>query len=74
MGIRYQLVRGYGGRAVWFLRYNAEQIALSRQVAIGPDFAGYAVMPSEVEQLPDLAGFLKFVPSPRWRRVNVVRR
>jgi hypothetical protein len=33
----------------------------------------YAVMPSEIEQLPDLAGFLKLASSPSWRRVNITR-
>jgi type IV secretory pathway TraG/TraD family ATPase VirD4 len=33
----------------------------------------YAVMPSEIEQLPDLAGFLKLASSPSWRRVQIVR-
>jgi len=28
----------------------------------------HAVMPSEIEQLPDLAGFLKLASSPSWRR------
>lgn len=32
-----------------------------------------AVMPSEIEQLPDLAGFLKTASSPAWRRVRIVR-
>jgi hypothetical protein len=30
-----------------------------------------ALLPSEVEQLPDLAGFLKFANSPEWRRVQL---
>jgi type IV secretory pathway TraG/TraD family ATPase VirD4 len=32
-----------------------------------------AVMPSEIEQLPDLAGFLKLASSPSWRRVQITR-
>ncbi|HET9389090.1 MAG TPA: type IV secretion system DNA-binding domain-containing protein [Steroidobacteraceae bacterium] len=32
-----------------------------------------AVMPSEIEQLPDLAGYLKTASSPAWRRVRIVR-
>lgn len=31
-----------------------------------------AVLASEIEQLPDLAGFLKLASSPEWRRVRVV--
>jgi hypothetical protein len=30
-----------------------------------------AVLPSQVEQLPDLAGYLKFANSPEWRRVRL---
>jgi type IV secretory pathway TraG/TraD family ATPase VirD4 len=33
-----------------------------------------AVLPSEIEQLPDLAGYLKLASSPSWRRVNITRR
>lgn len=32
-----------------------------------------AVMPSEIEQLLDLQGFLKFASSPEWRRVKLSR-
>lgn len=30
-----------------------------------------AVLPSEVEQLPDLAGYLKFASDPQWQRVRL---
>ena len=30
-----------------------------------------AVMPSEIEQLPDLEGLLKFASSPQWLRVRL---
>ncbi|HUA88749.1 MAG TPA: type IV secretion system DNA-binding domain-containing protein [Steroidobacteraceae bacterium] len=30
-----------------------------------------AVMPAQIEQLPDLAGYLKLASDPRWRRVQV---
>ena len=35
-----------------------------------------AVLPSQIEQLPDLSGYLKFASSPEWQRVrlNAVRR
>lgn len=33
-----------------------------------------AVLPSELEQLPDLAGYLKLVSSPAWIRVKVRRK
>jgi len=29
-----------------------------------------AVMPSQIEQLPDLCGYLKLASSPAWRRVE----
>jgi type IV secretory pathway TraG/TraD family ATPase VirD4 len=32
-----------------------------------------AVMPSEIEQLPDLQGFLKFASKAEWRRVQLAR-
>ncbi len=33
-----------------------------------------AVLPSEIEQLPDLAGYLKVASAPTWRRVSLNRR
>lgn len=33
-----------------------------------------AVMDSEIEQLPDLAGYLKFASEDHWRRIDLVRR
>ena len=32
-----------------------------------------AVMASEIEQLPDLTGFLKVASCPEWRRVTLIR-
>jgi len=32
-----------------------------------------AVLPSEIEQLPDLAGFLKLASTPSWQRVRIAR-
>jgi type IV secretory pathway TraG/TraD family ATPase VirD4 len=32
----------------------------------------HAVMPSEIEQIPDLKGFLKLASSPSWKRVQLV--
>jgi hypothetical protein len=32
-----------------------------------------ALMPSELEQLPDLCGYLKLAGSPAWRRVSLRR-
>ena len=30
-----------------------------------------ALLPSQLEQLPDLAGYLKFASDPTWRRVQL---
>ena len=30
-----------------------------------------AVLPAEIEQLPDLSGYLKFASSPAWLRVKL---
>ena len=30
-----------------------------------------AVLPSQIEQLPDLAGYLKHASDPQWRRVRL---
>jgi hypothetical protein len=30
-----------------------------------------ALLPSQIEQLPDLAGYLKFASDPRWRRITL---
>jgi type IV secretory pathway TraG/TraD family ATPase VirD4 len=35
-------------------------------------FTEDAVMASEIEQLPDLAGFLKLASQPHWKRVNLI--
>jgi hypothetical protein len=32
-----------------------------------------AVMASEIEQLPDLTGFLKVASQPHWRRIQLIR-
>jgi type IV secretion system coupling TraD/TrwB family protein len=32
-----------------------------------------AVLPSEIEQLPNLQGYLKLASSPTWRRVTIAR-
>ena len=45
-----------------------------RSVQIGDQFTvETALLPSEIEQLPDLTGYLKLASSPAWRRV-VLRR
>jgi hypothetical protein len=40
---------------------------LSEHVGIEP-----AVMDSQIEQLPDLSGYLKFASVPSWQRVNLM--
>jgi Type IV secretion-system coupling protein DNA-binding domain len=32
-----------------------------------------AVLPSEIEKLPDLQGYLKFASTPSWMRVKMVK-
>jgi hypothetical protein len=46
---------------------------LSSQTTSEHHVTEHAVIPSEIEQLPDLSGFLKLASSPSWRRVNVTR-
>jgi hypothetical protein len=41
-------------------------VSRSQHVAVEP-----AVLPSQIEQLPDLAGFLKYASDPVWRRVQI---
>ena len=36
-------------------------------------FTEDAVMASEIEQLPDLSGFLKLASQPNWKRIRLVR-
>jgi hypothetical protein len=43
-------------------------ITLSEHTAIEP-----AVMDSQIEQLPDLSGYLKFASQPHWQRVALDR-
>jgi hypothetical protein len=43
-------------------------VTRSEHVSVEP-----AVMGSEIEQLPDLAGYLKFASRPEWRRVRLHR-
>jgi hypothetical protein len=44
----------------------AGSVSQSQHVSIEP-----AVLPSQVEQLADLAGYLKYASDPRWRRVQL---
>jgi type IV secretory pathway TraG/TraD family ATPase VirD4 len=44
----------------------ADSISQSEHVNVEP-----AVLPSQIEQLPDLAGYLKIASDPRWRQVRL---
>jgi len=46
---------------------------LSSQTTSEHHVTEHAVMPSEIEQLPDVAGFLTLASLPSWRRVNITR-
>jgi Type IV secretion-system coupling protein DNA-binding domain len=41
-------------------------VSHGEQVSVEP-----AVLPSQVEQLPDLAGYLKYASDPEWQRVRL---
>jgi hypothetical protein len=44
----------------------ADSISQSEHFNVEP-----AVMPSQIEQLPDLAGYLKIASDPRWHQVRL---
>lgn len=55
-------------------------VSVSRPIRLGGSFHSHrttthehliedAVLPSEIEQLPDLTGFLKFASQAEWRRI-----
>ena len=57
-------------RGLWFAARSARRsTTVSRQQIVEA-----AVLAAEIEQLPDLAGFLKTAASPVWLRVSVRRR
>jgi hypothetical protein len=57
-------------RGSWFAARNARRsTSVSRHQVIES-----AVLAAEIEQLPDLTGFLKTAASPMWLRVRVQRR
>ena len=66
--LRRQTTRGRDRAAILGGRESRRSINVSEQTATET-----AVMPSELEQLPDLAGYLKLVSSPAWLRVGVTR-
>jgi type IV secretory pathway TraG/TraD family ATPase VirD4 len=66
--VRRQTARGRDRDGTFFSNGSRRSIQVSEQHIIEP-----AVMPSELEQLPDLTGFLKTASSPAWRRVRLAR-
>ena len=61
--VRNQLTRHLGGGPLGAARFSG---SASAQIAVEP-----AVLPSEIEQLPDLCGFLKVASSPEWLTVQI---
>ncbi len=66
--IRRQLSRGRDGGALFAPGQGRSSTTTSRQYVTET-----AVMASEIEQLPDLCGYLKTASSPNWRRVWIAR-
>jgi type IV secretory pathway TraG/TraD family ATPase VirD4 len=66
--VRRQTSRGRDREAPFFFKGARRSTNVSEQHVIEA-----AVMPSELEQLPDLSGFLKTASSRAWRRVRLVR-
>jgi type IV secretory pathway TraG/TraD family ATPase VirD4 len=66
--VRRQTARGRDREGGVVLKGARRSTNVSEQHVIEP-----AVMPSELEQLPDLSGFLKTASSPAWRRVRIAR-
>jgi type IV secretory pathway TraG/TraD family ATPase VirD4 len=61
--LRQQVTQTRGGG--WFSN-NRDSVSKSAQPAMES-----SVLPSEIEQLPDLQGYLKFASTPGWRRVQI---
>jgi type IV secretory pathway TraG/TraD family ATPase VirD4 len=61
---REQITKSRGGG--YILAANHRSVSKTHQT-----FTESAVLPSEIEQLPDLQGFLKFASQPEWRRVQL---
>jgi type IV secretory pathway TraG/TraD family ATPase VirD4 len=66
--IRRQTSRGRDRDGMFGVRGARQSTSSSEQTATET-----AVMPSEIEQLPDLKGYLKLVSSPAWLKVSVPR-
>ena len=66
--VRRQTSRGRDREGSFLFKGSRRSINVSEQHVIEA-----AVMPSELEQLPDLSGFLKTASSRAWRRVRIAR-
>src|ERR1700738_3828397 len=66
--VRRQTSRGRDREGSFVFKGSRRSTNVSEQHVIEA-----AVMPSELEQLPDLSGFLKTASSRAWRRVRIAR-
>jgi hypothetical protein len=66
--VRRQTSRGRDREGSFIFKESRRSTNVSEQHVIEA-----AVMPSELEQLPDLSGFLKTASSRAWRRVRIAR-
>jgi type IV secretory pathway TraG/TraD family ATPase VirD4 len=66
--LRRQTARGRDRESAFSARGGRRSTNVSEQ-----HVTEWAVMPSEIEQLPDLAGYLKTASSPTWLRVALSR-
>jgi type IV secretory pathway TraG/TraD family ATPase VirD4 len=66
--IRRQTTRGHDRDSGFTLRARRRSVQISEQYATEP-----ALMPSQIEQLPDMSGYLKLASAVDWRRVSIRR-
>ena len=66
--VRRQTTRGRDRQGLWAASALRHSSNVSAQ-----NVTEVAVMPSELEQLPDLSGYLKTASAPGWQRVMVTR-
>ncbi len=66
--VRRQQTRGRDGGGGLFTPGGRRSLQVSEQPVIEP-----AVMPAELERLPDLRGYLKAASDPEWYRVRLVQ-
>jgi type IV secretory pathway TraG/TraD family ATPase VirD4 len=67
--VRRQISRGSDRESAW----SSRGARRSRNISV-QHVTEAAVMPSEIEQLPDFAGYLKTASSPAWLKVSFHRR